>query len=89
MQWKIHFYLNTSDLQQELRPDEKRMKSQKTSFSNNKLDTFEDDHFRQIRKINFRNTRSEFQAQMKGDIKRMRKSGKICVRADKSRSITK
>ena len=88
MRWKTHFYLNPSDSQQEQTLGGRRLNSQKTPPSNRKLDPFEDDLFGLIRKINFRNiTKNGFQAKMKGDIERMRKPGKIWVRADKSKNI--
>ena len=69
------FLSNSSDTQQEQRLGRKRLKTQKTPPSNCKLDPLEDDLFGRIRKINFRNSKNEFQAKMKGDIEQMWKSG--------------
>ena len=78
---KTHFYLNPSDSQREQRLGGRRLNSQRTPPSNCKLDPFEDELFGLIQKINFRNTKNGFQARMRGDIERMRKSGKIWVRS--------
>ena len=87
IRWKIHFYLDPSDSHQEQRQGGMRLNSQRTPSSNRKLDPFEDDLFGLIRKINFRNTKNGFQTKMKGDIERMKKSGKIWVRAEKPKNI--
>ena len=87
MRWKTHFYLNPSDTQREQRLGGWRLKLQKTPPSNNKLNPLENDLFRLIQKISFRNIKNGFQAKIKGDIEQMRKSRKIWMRADKSKNV--
>ncbi len=87
MRWKAHFHLNPVATKEEQKPGARRLKSQRTPPSNSGLDQFESDLFGIIRKIEFMNSKNSFQAKLREDIERIRKSRKIWVRSDKSNNI--
>ena len=87
MRWKAHFHLNPAATKEEQKPGARRLKSQRTPPSNSGLDQFESDLFDIIRKIEFMNSKNSFQAKLRGDIERIRKSRKIWVRSNKSNNI--
>ena len=87
MRWKAHFHLNPAATKEEQKPGARRLKSQRTPPINSGLDQFESDLFGIIRKIEFMNSKNSFQAKLREDIERIRKSRKIWVRSDKSSNI--
>ena len=87
MRGKAYFHLNPAVPKVEQRPGARRLKSQRTPPSNSGLDQFENDLFGIIQKIEFMNSKNTFQAKMREDIERIRKSKKVWVRSDKSNNI--
>ena len=65
------------------------LKSQNTPPNNRLLDPFETDLFRLIKKVKFKRENNNFQMKLSRDIKELRSSKCIWVRADKSRNMYK
>ena len=65
------------------------LKSQNTPPYNRLLDPFEADLFRLIKKVKFKRENNNFQMKLSRDIKELKSSKYIWVRADKSRNMYK
>ena len=87
--WKTYFYLNSSDIPNRTKKEVYNLKSQRRPPNNKLLDPFEADLFKLIKKITFRKDHNHFLTKLNKDIKELKNSKYIWVRADKSRNIYK
>ena len=78
--WRTLFYLE---------PQEDNNCTKNTPPKNRLLDPFEADLFRLIKKVQFKRENNNFQMKLSRDIKELKSSKCIWVRADKSRNMYK
>ena len=74
IQWKIYFYLNSSDIPDDTKKEVYNLKSQRTLPNNNLLDPFEADLFKLFRKIRFKKDHNNLQTKLNKDIKELKTS---------------
>lgn len=88
MRWKTFFSHNPKN-DQKLNPDTYNLKSQKTPTCDKLLEPFEGDLINLIRKVKFKNYSNCFQAKIGRDIKNIKNSNKLWIKADKSKNFYK
>ena len=86
LRWKAFFYNKGTGGDSE-RAEKYGFKSQRSPPADLNLRKFEDGLFEIIRTLKFRNVTNEFQDKMQRDIRRIRNSKKVFVKADKSKHI--
>ena len=89
LRWKAFFYLDSCEDSDCAKKEVYNLKSQNTLPNNKLLQSFEADLFKLIRKVKFRIDYNNFQNKLNKDIKEVKSSNCIWVRADKSRNSYK
>ena len=89
LRWKTYFFFNPSETLSEQGRNFLKFKSQRTPPNHKLLEPFENDLFKLIKKIRFRKRDDHFQDRLKKDIRDLKNSKTIWVRADKSKNIYK
>ena len=84
MRWKAFFSLNPST---ESRSGKFNLKSRRCPPPIEDLKPFENDMFKMIENLRFKNVRNSFQDKLKRDIMKINSSDKVLVFADKSRNV--
>ena len=88
LRWKV-LHFNNGTVNDNNSDDKYGFKSQKNPPSIKHLEKFEEDLFNMIKEIKFRNNSDEFQTQLMRDVKSIRNSKQILVKADKSKYLYK
>ena len=85
MQWKSLFFLNSKSDQQ--KPNEFNLKLRKCPPPIDELKPFEDDMFKLVENLRFKQVKNEFQDKLNRDVKKINSSKNILVFADKTRNV--
>ena len=89
LRWRTLFYLEPQEDNNCTKKEVYNLKSQNTPPTNRLLDPFEADLFRLIKKVKFKRGNNNFQMKFSRDIKELKSSKCIWLRADKSRNMYK
>ena len=91
--WTVHFFNKHQEENKKEEEEDKEdqelfgFKSSRTPQQQPELADFEEDIYRLIRNIKYRQVKNAFQCKLSRDINQMKKSGKIIVKADKTTNL--